>query len=329
MWSRAAVAGLAVCVAAGFFATAAAEGEGSAAKPLRLATTTSLDNSGLLEYLRADLQTACRCRLAIIPVGSGKALAMARRGDADLLITHAPADEQAFVAAGYGVDYHPIAYNHFVILSPTSQPAAAGEGALAPPLKLLADIARTQQRFISRGDDSGTHKKEQQLWAAVQQQNPELEVDSTQAWYVSAGIGMAQAIIMADELRGHVLSDYGTYLFLRDKVDLHITSQPADEMKNVYSIMRANPERFPHTQTAAAQAIVQWLTSTASAQKINAFRVGIDDGDGSDEQLFHAANRTKTQRHSNKHADSPLGLSAQTRAGGRADASQSTPLAGD
>lgn len=240
---------------------------------VRVATTTSLDNSGLLEYLRADLQAACACELAVIPVGSGKALAMGRRGDADLLITHAPAAEAAFMNEGYGIDYYPIAYNHFVILSPSES-----EIKQKPPLDLLREIAESQKRFISRGDDSGTHKMEQRLWEQVQAGQGG-RIDFIQPWYISAGIGMAQAIVMADELRGFVLSDRGTYLFLEDKVDLKIVSQDSDATKNVYSVMRLNPQRFPNiaddesAAAKAARAAIQWLRSDEAQAKIAAYRV--------------------------------------------------------
>lgn len=256
----------------------------AAAADLRVATTTSLDNSGLLAHLAPHFESLCECKLRILPVGSGKALAMARRGDVDALITHAPDDELAFVASGYGVDYRPIAYNYFLILAGGAAPnslgiKSRGGSELPDALELLADIARAARprSFVSRGDESGTHKKELALWRQATDKY-DIAPDFAGDWYVSAGIGMGQAIVMADELGAYVLADAGTYLFFADKTALTVASRRDEKLRNVYSVMRVNPDKFPlaqHdlTRQELARQFAQWMVGEEAQRLIGAYRL--------------------------------------------------------
>ena len=242
----------------------------TAADALRLATTTSVENSGLLDYLLPDFERQCDCQVRVLPVGSGKALVLGRRGDIDVLITHAPEDERRFVREGYGVDRRPFMFNQFILLAPPDNPAGIKDGDTITTA--LAAIARHRSPFVSRGDDSGTHKKEQELWERTLRSGA--RVDFSEPWYISAGVGMGRAIVMADELQAYVLSDGGTYLHFREQVRLaQVGSPDSPSLTNHYSILRVNPERHPHTNDALAVRFVEWLTSEATRARINAYRV--------------------------------------------------------
>jgi len=241
---------------------------------LRLGTTTSVENSGLLERLLPTFEKKCACVVRVIPVGSGRALELGRRGDIDVLLTHAPADEKRFIADGYGAERRVVMHNYFVLLG--FSPLKAGG-----ILKALAQIADNKLRFVSRGDDSGTYKKETELWRQASRLAA-VEADATGAWYVSAGVGMGQAIVMADELRAYVLSDYGTYLYFRDKVTLRPLSRPQPLLENPYSVMVVNPARHSHINADAARLFSSWLLTEEAQQMIADYKIG-------NERLFFPA----------------------------------------
>ena len=233
---------------------------------LRLGTTTSVENSGLLRQLLPIFEKKCECTVQVIPVGSGRALELGRRGDIDALITHAPADEQRFIADGYGINRRLVMHNYFVLLGPS--PLATDD-----ILSGLAKIADNKLRFVSRGDDSGTHKKEITLWQQAQRL-PTIKKDISGEWYVSAGVGMGQAIVMADELRAYVLSDYGTYLYFRDKVELRPLSSPQQLLQNQYSVITVNPARHPHINADKARLFSDWLLTKETQRLIADYKVG-------------------------------------------------------
>ena len=238
----------------------------SATAQLRLATTTSIENSGLLDYLLPDFELLCDCRVRVLPVGSGKAMKLGERGDVDLLLTHAAKTEEEFIAAGYGVDRRIVMRNYFVLIGPPDDPANISSQSTIDAMRIIAE---QNVRFISRGDDSGTHKKEEELWQLLDMS----ATDFAPSWYISAGVGMGQVLVMADQLRAYTLSDIGTFLFFRERTDLAILSLDEPQLANIYSVMRVNPQRNAHTQTELAIHFIEWLLSAPTQKKIGDYRL--------------------------------------------------------
>ncbi|MCT8469633.1 substrate-binding domain-containing protein [Chromohalobacter canadensis] len=244
-----------------------------AADTVRLATTTSTYNSGLLDYLLPQFEEDHPYQIQVIPVGTGKALRLGRDGDVDLVLTHAPAAEKAFVDAGYGVEPHGVMYNDFVIVGPSSDPAGIDGGDDAT--SAFATLAGQGATFISRGDDSGTDKKEKHLWeeAGV---TPDFE------GFRAAGQGMGEVLKMASELQGYTLTDRGTWLAMKDKLDLEIMVEGDTGLFNPYQVILVNPERYDGLNTQGARALAEWLISDEGQDLIDAFRLN-------DKALFHAS----------------------------------------
>jgi tungstate transport system substrate-binding protein len=236
----------------------------SADHVLRLATTTSTDNSGLLKYILPAFEKSSGYQVHVIAVGTGKALRMGQDGDADVLLVHAPPAEEKFMAADYGVNRRYVMYNDFIIVGPKNDPA--GIRGLKTAKSALAKIASTKSVFVSRGDDSGTNKKEKILWkeAGIQPQG---------SWYKAAGQGMGKVLLMTDELRGYTLIDRGTWLAMHGKVGLQILVQGDKELFNPYHVMAVNPARYPDVNYTGAMAFISWLTSVKGQRLIGDFRV--------------------------------------------------------
>ncbi|MDJ0739222.1 MAG: substrate-binding domain-containing protein [Gammaproteobacteria bacterium] len=251
-----------------------------AREPIRLATTTSTENSGLLGDLLPRFEADTGYRVHVIAVGTGKALRMGRDGDVDVVLVHAPAAEQAFVDAGYGEQRLPVMYNDFVIVGPRADPSGLAEAASAADA--LARIAASGRLFVSRGDDSGTHKKERALW-----QRAGVQPDGR--WYREAGQGMGKVLQIADELDGYALTDRGTWLAYRDKSRLTIAFQGHDELFNPYSIVAVSAERYPDLNHAGAHALITWVRGDKGQRAIAAFR-------RSGEQLFKPSAGTLARR---------------------------------
>ncbi len=231
---------------------------------LKLATTTSTYNSGLLDAIVPDFERQTGTHVLIIAVGTGKALRMGRDGDADLLLVHAPEAEKEFMDNGYGNNRRAVMYNDFVIVGPASDPAAiAGQTDVAHALQ---KIARAQAVFVSRGDDSGTHKKERHLWLAA-------TLTPAGSWYREAGQGMGKVLQIADELQGYALTDRGTWLAYKNKVTLKLVVEGDQRLFNPYSVMQINPERFADLNHTAALSFSDWLRSSETQQKIKHFRI--------------------------------------------------------
>ncbi|MDP6969607.1 MAG: substrate-binding domain-containing protein [Gammaproteobacteria bacterium] len=234
------------------------------ADTIRLATTTSTYNSGLLDYLLKQFQQASQIEVQVIAVGTGKALRMGQNGDVDLVMTHAPAAEAAFVAAGYGVEPLGVMHNDFIIVGPQDDPAHlhwlhdVGEG--------LQAVADAEQRFLSRGDDSGTHKKELQLWQSI-------AAEAGFSGYMESGRGMGHTLQMASELQAYTLTDRGTWLAMHGKLDLKIVLQADPLLLNPYQVILVNPQRHPHVKAALGRRFQQWLISPAGQAAIAAFRI--------------------------------------------------------
>ena len=232
---------------------------------LRLATTTSTDNSGLLKYLLPAFEKSSGYQVHVIAVGTGKALRMGQDGDADVLLVHAPPAEEKFMDSDYGVNRRYVMYNDFIIVGPKSDPA--GVHGMKDARAALGKIAGTQSIFVSRGDDSGTNKKEKELWK-------EAGIDPHGGWYRAAGQGMGKVLQMTDELQGYTLVDRGTWLAMQNKVGLQIAVQGDKELFNPYHIMAVNPARYPDVNYAGAMALISWITSVDGQHRIAQFRVG-------------------------------------------------------
>ncbi len=243
----------------------------TASDHLRLATTTSTENSGLLAELLPPFEQANDCKVDVIAVGTGKAIKLGENGDVDVILVHARSREDKFVAAGYGVDRRDVMYNDFIVLGPTQDPAGIkGEKNAAAA---MAKIASAKATFVSRGDDSGTHSREKQLWQQA-------EVTPAGDWYLEAGRGMGEVIIMAGERQGYTLSDRGTYLAFREKTELQISVEGDQRLFNPYGAIMVNPQKHAHVKVELARKFLDYLVSEPSRTLITGFRKA-------GEQLFY------------------------------------------
>ena len=231
---------------------------------IRLATTTSTDNSGLLAYLLPSFEKESGYRVHIIAVGTGKALRMGRDGDADVLLVHAPAAETKFINAGFGEKRYAVMVNDFVLVGPASNPANIKKNTNIN--KALQQIADHRSIFISRGDNSGTHKKELSLW---QTKNSYHKSEA----YREVGQGMGKVLQMAAELDAYTLTDRGTWLAYQGKTPLKILNEGDPKLYNPYHIIAVSPERFPNINNLGANALINWITSNDGQTLIAQFTV--------------------------------------------------------
>ena len=239
-------------------------GSDNVATTLTLATTTSTQESGLLEVLLPEFQKQTGIDVRAVAVGSGQAIELGRRGDADVLLTHAPAAEQTFMDEGWGAERRPVMYNDFVLVGPQSDPAGvSGQTSIAESFARIADQAAP---FVSRGDDSGTHQKEKDIWQKAGRK-------PTDDWYAKAGTGMAQALRMADEKHAYTLSDRATYLTLQKELELVILTERDPLMQNHYAVLIVSAEKHPHIRSEAAHQFTDFLTSPATQRLISEFGV--------------------------------------------------------
>jgi tungstate transport system substrate-binding protein len=236
-----------------------------AAPPVvRMATTTSTENSGLFSELLPPFEKRSGISLQIIAVGTGKALQMGRDGDVDLVFVHAREAEEAFVAENHGVNWRAVMYNDFVIVGPGGDPAGVG---VAPSASSgLGKIATAPALFVSRGDDSGTHRKERQLWAKV-------GIEPNGEWYRETGQGMGKTLQIADELQAYALVDRGTWLAYRGRLQLSILSEGDPALYNPYGILAVNPAKYPDINYQGAMQAIAWVTSVPGQRIIKEFRV--------------------------------------------------------
>lgn len=238
---------------------------------LRLATTTSTRNSGLLDQLLPIYQAQTGTEVQVIAVGTGKALRMGQDGDVDLVMVHAPAAEQTFVEAGHGVDRRTFMQNDFIIVGPKNDPAGVrGGDKVGDALRAIQDKGA---RFISRGDDSGTHKKERAIWAAA-------DLRPAGDTYLEAGQGMGRVLTMASEMGAYTLADRGTWLAYKDRVNLDLLVEGDEHLANPYSIILVNPNKHAHARTDAARRFSDWICSDAGQKLIGDYRLH-------GEPLFH------------------------------------------
>lgn len=231
---------------------------------LRMATTTSTDNSGLLKAILPVFQQKTGYEVQVIAVGTGKALKMGRDGDVDVVLVHARAAEDQFVAEGHGDKRYGVMYNDFVLVGPENDPAGVKDSAAAAGA--LKKIALAQAVFVSRGDDSGTHKKEKALWEAANVK-PEGE------WYREAGQGMGKVLQMAGELAAYTMTDRGTWLAYMSKSPLQIVLEGDETLFNPYGIIAVSATKYPDTNHAGAQALIDWMISEEGQQLIGGFKI--------------------------------------------------------
>jgi tungstate transport system substrate-binding protein len=247
-------------------------GAGSVASPepdfITLASTTSTDNSGLLEHLIPLFRAESGVDVRVVAVGTGQAIRLARAGDADVLLVHDRASEEKFVEAGHGLERVLVMANDFVVVGPSDDPARVrGETDIAVALGRIADA---NAPFLSRGDDSGTHKAELRLWGAA---GVDPGPDSG-TWYREAGRGMGATLNSAASMGAYTLSDRGTWLSFGNREGLVIVSEGDPQLENPDGALVVNPQRHPHIKAAQAQAFVAWLVSDAGQRAIADFRVG-------------------------------------------------------
>lgn len=239
---------------------------------LRLATTTSTADSGLLDAILPAFEQQHNATVAVVAVGTGQALTLGQNGDADVLLVHAPAHEAAFVEAGYGTYRRDVMYNDFVVVGPASDPA--GIGGMTRAADAFKAIAETGATFASRGDDSGTHTKELTIWDEAG-----LAPNADMAWYKSLGQGMGETLITANEQLAYTLTDRGTYLAMRDSLPNltilvggeRIAENQDPNLLNPYGVIPVSPERHPTVNAQLAEQFVTWLTSAETQEQIGLF----------------------------------------------------------
>lgn len=231
---------------------------------LRMSTTTSTENSGLLSVLLPPFEKKFGCKVDVIAVGTGKALKLGEAGDVDVVFVHARTLEDKFVASGFGVNRRDVMYNDFVLLGPPDDPAGVGKAKSAPDA--FRGIAAKGSPFISRGDESGTHQKEREVWASA-------GIVPRGAWYVEAGQGMGEVITMATEKRGYTLSDRGTYIAFRKKTDLVVLRQGDRNLWNPYGIIAVNPKKYAHVKYDLAMKLIDFVTGPEGRSLIAGFKV--------------------------------------------------------
>ncbi|PMJ92108.1 substrate-binding domain-containing protein [Vibrio sp. 10N.261.55.A7] len=231
---------------------------------VRLATTTSTYHSGLLNYLLPEFEKDTGYKVDVVAAGTGRSLKMGENGDVDLVMTHAPKAEADFVSNGYGIEPKKLMYNDFVIVGPKADPAKVeSEKSVIAVFRKIASLDAT---FISRGDDSGTHKKEKGLWEQT-------EIEPDFGGYRSVGQGMGPTLNMASEMQGYTMTDRGTWLAYNNKLDLSLLFQGDSALFNPYQVILVNPERYPSINHEGAKVFSDWLVDTKGQTLINTFKL--------------------------------------------------------
>ena len=231
-----------------------------------LATTTSTQDSGLLDVLIPMFEEQTGYRVKTIAVGTGQALAMGEKGEADVLLTHAPASEKPLVESGAVTNYQLVMHNDFILVGPSSDPAKVKD------LKSVADafksISETSSIFVSRGDDSGTDKKEKGIWK-------DINIPNEGSWYQETGQGMGQTLNIASQKEGYTLTDRATFLAQKDNLQLEIAVQGEKSLLNIYHVMQVNEEIFPKVNADGAKAFVEFMIDSKTQDIIGEF--GMDE----------------------------------------------------
>lgn len=238
---------------------------------LKMATTTSTDNSGLLAVLNPPFEKKYNVKLDVISVGTGKAIRLGKNGDVDLIFVHAPGAEKKFMAEGYGIEREPVMHNDFVIVGPESDPV--GLKNVKSIEQAMTLLLQSKHIFISRGDDSGTHKKEKNLWSlagGVPAGN----------WYLAVGQGMGIVLRIADDKEAYTLTDRGTYLAYKDKMKLTVLFENDEALFNPYHVIMVNPDKHSHAKIELARKYSDFIRGEEGQDLIRNFKVN-------GELLFH------------------------------------------
>jgi tungstate transport system substrate-binding protein len=244
---------------------ATASSASTESKTLILATTTSTEDSGLLDFILPDFEKQYDAEVDVIAVGTGQALKLGEDGNADVLLVHARAKEDDFMAAGHGVRREDVMYNDFVIVGPPDDPA--GLRGTTSATAAFQELAQAQASFVSRGDESGTHTKEKDIWSKA-------GIEPTGDWYISAGQGMGAVLTMADEQQAYTLSDRATYLARTlEGTELEILVEGDPILFNPYGVIAVNPDKGPHIKADLANTFINWLISLPTQEKIAQFGV--------------------------------------------------------
>ena len=244
----------------------------AAQEVMRMAVTTSFHNSGLADVLLPRIAEDTGLEVQLLVVGTGQAIRLGQGGDVDAILVHSRAAEEAFVAAGFGTHRREIMYNDFVVIGPAADPAAVRDAATATDA--LSAIHAAQADFVSRGDDSGTHKKELSLWRAAG-----LDTGGFGDWYKAVGAGMGAALNTASGLNAYVLADRASWLNFANKGELALVFAGDPDLFNQYAYLPVNPEAHPHVKADAAARLEDWLTSPTAGALIDGYEI-------SGEQLF-------------------------------------------
>jgi len=231
---------------------------------LKLATTTSTENSGLLDKLLPPFEEKFNIKVDVIAVGTGKAITLGENGDVDILFIHAREAEDRFIQDGYGVNRRDIMYNDFIILGPSVDPAKIKQEKSV--VSAFTKISKQKSFFVSRGDDSGTDKKEKSLWQIA-------NITPRGSWYMEIGQGMGASLQVADEKQAYVLCDRGTYIAYKDKIELIIIYEGDSLLFNPYSIIAVNPDRYPHVKYMEAMQLIAWVTSVEGQNIIREYKI--------------------------------------------------------
>jgi tungstate transport system substrate-binding protein len=241
---------------------------------ITVASTTSTEQSGLFGHLLPAFEKQAGIKVHVVALGTGQALDVARRGDADVVFVHAKAAEEKFLAEGEGVKRYPVMYNDFVLIGPKSDPAKVGGG--KDILAAFKKIQSAQAPFVSRGDKSGTHMAELALWKSAA-----VDIDKAKGpWYRDTGQGMGPALNTAAAMNAYILSDRGTWLAFRNRADLTILVEGDKRLFNQYGVMLVNPAKHPNVKKDLGQQFIDWLVSPAGQQAIAAYKIN-------GEQLFY------------------------------------------
>ncbi len=236
------------------------------AEEMKLAVTTSFHNSGLSDVLLPAIAEDTGLEVQLLVVGTGQALRLGEAGDVDAILVHSKAAEEAFVADGYGTHRREIMYNDFVLIGPKDDPAKISGAADAATA--LSSIAQSESSFVSRGDDSGTHKKELSLWAGA-----DLQPENFGSWYKAVGAGMGASLNTASGLDAYIMSDRASWLNFGNKGDLALLFSGDPVLFNQYAYLPVNPARHDHVKAMAAAQLEDWLTSEKAAEMINGYTI--------------------------------------------------------
>ena len=276
---RRAVLALCAALLLGFALWAPVGGAAAEERFIILQSTTSTQNSGLFDAILPRFTAATGIEVRVVAVGTGQALKNARNGDGDVLLVHARAAEEAFVAEGWGVARRDVMYNDFVIVGPPADPAGiAGTADAAAALKAIAEAGAAGGEggaaFASRGDDSGTHVKELALWRAAGIDPAGLDQASRGGtWYRETGSGMGATLNLAVGMGAYALTDRGTWIAFRNKGDFRVLVEGDDRLFNPYGVILVNPARHPRVKAAEGQAFIDWLTGAEGQAAIGAYRL--------------------------------------------------------